>query len=323
MSKRPAKTDGEIHGSLDRPGDGGTEPERSRESCASATWNERRALTQDLMERVCERSNLNQAYKRVKANKGAPGADGMTVHELGDWLKTHKDELIAELLEGEYQPSPVQGVKIPKPGGGERQLGIPTVIDRFVQQAIAQVLTPLIDRTFSDSSFGFRPGRGAHDAVEQASAFVEEGYSVVVDVDLEKFFDQVNHDVLMTRLGRHIGDKRLMRIVGRFLRAGMMTNGVCVAREEGTPQGGPLSPLLANVLLDDLDKELEQRGHRFCRYADDCNIYVGSIKAGERILTSIERFLETKLRLKVNREKSAVDWSWERKVLGYRLMSGG
>jgi RNA-directed DNA polymerase len=323
MSERPAKTDEEIHGSPDRPGDGGTEPERSGESCASAAWNERRALTQDLMERVCERSNLNQAYKRVKANKGAPGADGMTVQELGDWLKTHKDELIAKLRKGEYQPTPVQGVKIPKPGGGKRQLGIPTVVDRFVQQAIAQVLTALIDPTFSDSSFGFRPGRGAHDAIEQARAFVEEGHPVVVDIDLEKFFDRVNHDVLMTRLGRHIGDKRLMRIVGRFLRAGMMANGVCVTREEGTPQGGPLSPLLANVLLDDLDKELEKRGHRFCRYADDCNIYVGSIKAGERILASVERFLGKKLRLKVNREKSAVDWTWERKFLGYRLMGGG
>ncbi len=304
-------------------GEGGTGPGAREESCGRTAWTERRALTQDLMDRVCTRSNLNEAYERVKANKGAPGIDGMTVEELGGWLKAHKDELLNSLREGTYQPQPVRGVKIPKPGGGERQLGIPTVVDRFVQQAILQVLSPILDPTFSDSSYGFRPGRGAQGAVRQACAYVEDGYTVVVDLDLEKFFDRVNHDVLMTRLGRHVGDKRLLRIVGRLLRAGLMENGVCVTREEGTPQGGPLSPLLANLLLDDLDKELEKRGHRFCRYADDCNVYVRSMKAGERLLVSLERFLARRLRLKVNREKSAADWVWKRKFLGFRLLDGG
>ena len=322
-AKRQRKTDGEIHGSLGEVGEGGTGSDAREEWCGSAAWPERRALTQDLMDRVCDRSNLNEAYKRVKANKGAPGIDGMTVADLGGWLKAHRDEVRASLRDGTYRPQPVTGVEIPKPGGGKRQLGIPTVVDRFVQQAILQVLSPILDPTFSESSFGFRPGRGAHGAVRQARAYVEDGYSVVVDLDLEKFFDRVNHDVLMTRLGRHVGDKRLLRIVGRFLRAGMMANGVCVTREEGTPQGGPLSPLLANLLLDDLDKELEKRGHRFCRYADDCNIYVRSLKAGERLLVSLERFLARRLRLTVNREKSAADWVWKRKFLGFRLLDGG
>jgi len=291
----------------------------------SLTANERqRALTAHLMEQVCEPENLNRAYARVKANKGSPGVDGMSVGKLGDWIKLHKHELIASLLDGSYQPQPVRGVQIPKPGGkGMRQLGIPTVVDRLVQQAIVQVLEPILDPTFSSSSYGFRPGRSAHDALAKARAYVAEGRNIVVDIDLEKFFDKVNHDILMARLGRWVGDKRMLRIIGRFLRAGLMQNGVCVTREEGTPQGGPASPLLANLLLDDLDKELEKRGHKFCRYADDCNIYVQSQAAGERVLASMTRFLEQKLKLRVNQEKSAVAVVSERKFLGHRLLPGG
>ena len=280
-------------------------------------------MTQYLMEEVCQRANLNQAFKRVKDNKGAPGIDGMRVEDLRDWLSTHKDELTASLLDGTYQPQPVKGVEIPKPDGGMRQLGIPTVCDRLVQQAILQVLTPILDPLFSDSSFGFRPGRGAHDALQQAQRYVEDGRIVVVDMDLEKFFDRVNHDILMARLARHVKDKRLLRITRAFLNAGIMQNGVCIARCEGTPQGGPLSPLLANLLLDDLDKELERRGHSFCRYADDCNIYVHSLKAGERVMESITRFLGKRLKLRVNEKKSAVDYVSKRKFLGYRLLESG
>jgi RNA-directed DNA polymerase len=276
------------------------------------------------MEQVCEPENLNRAYARVKANKGSPGVDGMSVKKLGDWIKLHKHELIASLLDGSYQPQPVRGVQIPKPGGkGMRQLGIPTVVDRLVQQAIGQVLEPILDPTFSVSSYGFRPGRSAHDALAAARKHVADGRVIVVDIDLEKFFDKVNHDILMARLGRWVRDKRMLKIIGRFLRAGMMQNGVCVSREEGTPQGGPLSPLLANLLLDDLDKELERRGHAFCRYADDCNIYVQSKAAGERVLASVTTFLEQKLRLRVNRDKSAVAFVLERKFLGHRLLPGG
>ncbi len=275
------------------------------------------------MEEVCQRENLNQAYQRVKANKGAPGVDGMTLRDLGSWLKEHKEALIASLRDGTYRPQPVRGVEIPKPGGGMRQLGIPTVVDRLVQQAILQVLNPLLDPTFSASSYGFRPGRGAHDALAAARQYVADGRVIVVDLDLEKFFDRVNHDMLMARLARHVADKRLLRIVRRFLQAGMMSNGVCVAREEGTPQGGPLSPLLANLLLDDLDKELEKRGHCFCRYADDCNIYVQTKAAGERVMASVTKFLEGKLKLRVNRDKSAVAFIQDRKFLGHRLLTGG
>jgi len=291
----------------------------------SLTAKERqRALTARLMEQVCEPENMNRAYARVKANKGSPGVDGMSVNQLGAWIKLHKHELIVSLLDGRYQPQPVRGVQIPKPGGkGMRQLGIPTVVDRLVQQAIGQVLEPILDPTFSASSYGFRPGRSAHDALAKAKEYVAEGRVIVVDIDLEKFFDKVNHDILMARLGRWVGDKRMLKIIGRFLRAGLMRNGVCVSRQEGTPQGGPLSPLLANLLLDDLDKELEKRGHRFCRYADDCNIYVQSKAAGERVLSSVTGFLEQKLRLRVNREKSAVAFVRERKFLGHRLLPGG
>lgn len=304
-------------------GNGGTEAAAYEASQASTALNPARALTEHLMEEVCQRENLNRAYRRVKSNKGAPGMDGMTVADLGPWIKEHKEALIASLLDGSYQPQPVRRVDIPKPGGGMRQLGIPTVIDRLVQQAILQALEPFLDPTFSASSYGFRPGRGAHDALAAASQYVAAGRTVVVDLDLEKFFDRVNHDILMARLARRVADKRLLRIVRRFLQAGMMHEGVCVERHEGTPQGGPLSPLLANLLLDDLDKELEHRGHCFCRYADDCNIYVQSKAAGERVMASVAKFLEKRLRLRVNREKSAVGHVSERKFLGHRLLDDG
>jgi RNA-directed DNA polymerase len=285
-----------------------------------------RALKRELMEKVAEEANLLEALRRVCANKGSAGVDGMDVTELKAWMsvRANREKLREELISGEYEPAPVRGVQIPKPGGkGVRQLGIPTVVDRLVQQALLQVLEPIYEPTFSEGSYGFRPGRGAHDALRQASEYVAEGRSIVVDLDLEKFFDRVQHDVLMVRVSRRVKDKRVLALIGRFLRAGMMQNGVCVRREEGTPQGGPLSPLLANILLDDLDKELEKRGHRFCRYADDCNIYVRSKAAGQRVMTSVTEFLEQRLKLKVNRQKSAVGQVSERKFLGHRLLSGG
>lgn len=307
----------------DEPGEGGTGTGSPVVLKLSAAIARQRALTSQLMERVVEPDNLNQAYARVVANKGSPGIDGMRVDQLAGWIRRHKQTFIASLLDGSHEPQLVRGVNIPKPGGGTRQLGIPTVIDRLVQQAFLQVLTPILDPTFSPSSYGFRPGKGAHDALAAAKEHVAEGYTTVVDLDLEKFFDRVNHDVLMNRLGRHVGDKRMLKIIGRFLRTGLMQDGVCLGREEGTPQGGPLSPMLANLMLDDLDKELQKRGHRFCRYADDCNIYVQSIKAGERVMANVTKFLEEKLHLRVNRQKSAVAHVSERKFLGYRLLSGG
>ena len=304
-------------------GEGGTGAAARGERQGSTALEGERALTMHLMEQVVDRGNLLEAYRKVKANKGAPGVDGMNVDDLGAWLGENHGELAKELLDGSYEPQPVRSKAISKAGGGMRQLGIPTVIDRLVQQAILQVLEPLMDPTFSDSSYGFRPSRSAHDALHAAAGYVEVGRSIVVDIDLEQFFDRVNHDVLMARVARRIGDKRLLRIIRRFVEAGIMVNGVCVRRYEGTPQGGPLSPLLANILLDDLDKELERRGHCFCRYADDCNIYVASRKAGERVMTGVTQFLEKKLRLKVNRTKSAVAHVEERKFLGYRLLRGG
>jgi len=304
-------------------GDGGTGTETRGERQAFTASTRQRALTQDLMERVAGAANLDQAYRRAKANKGVPGVDGMTVRDLRGWLAEHKDALVAALVKGDYRPSPVLGIEIPKPGGGMRQLGIPTVVDRLVQQAILQVLQPILDPTFSDASFGFRPGRGAHDALARAGAYVGAGYDIVVDLDLEKFFDRVNHDILMSRLARRIGDKRLLGIVRRFLEAGMMRGGVRVERHEGTPQGGPLSPLPANLLLDDLDKMLEARGHRFVRYADDVNVYVRSQAAGARVKASLAKFLQGRLHLRVNEEKSAVAPVWERKFLGHRLLPDG
>jgi RNA-directed DNA polymerase len=274
------------------------------------------------MGRVCERANLQAALKRVRKNKGSAGIDGMTVDELPEHLKTHWPALRERLLAGTYQPSSVRRHAIPKSGGGVRELGIPTVVDRFIQQAILQVLGPRFDPTFSQHSYGFRPGRSAHDAVVQAQRYVNEGRRFVVDVDLEKFFDRVNHDVLMGRLAKRIEDKRLLGLIRRYLEAGMMANGVAMERHEGTPQGGPLSPLLANVLLDEVDKGLERRGHAFVRYADDCNVYVRSRRAGERVMGLLRR-LYAGLRLHVNEAKSAVDRPQNRKLLGYSFWNAG
>lgn len=272
-----------------------------------------------LMEAVAERSNMLCAYKRVVANEGAPGVDGLTVAELKPWLKAHWAKVRQALLAGEYMPQVVRKVEIPKPQGGVRILGIPTVVDRLIQQALHQVLQPLFEPEFSDSSYGFRPGRNAQQAVKAARSYVAEGKRWVVDVDLEKFFDRVNHDVLMARVERKVKDKRVLKLIRRYLEAGLMEGGVASARTEGTPQGGPLSPLLSNILLTDLDRELEKRGHRFCRYADDCNIYVGSQRSGQRGMTAITVFLEQRLQLKVNVDKSAVARPWQRKFLGYSM----
>jgi len=272
-----------------------------------------------LMSAVLERSNLHRAYDRVVRNKGAVGVDGMTVAEFKGYLKVHWPEIRAQLEAGHYRPAPVRKVEIPKPGGGRRMLGIPTGLDRFIQQALHQVLSPLFEGTFSEHSYGFRPGRSAGQAVCAARGHIEEGRRWVVDVDLEKFFDRVNHDVLMARVARWVDDCQVLRLIRRYLQAGIMEGGVATARTEGTPQGGPLSPLLSNILLTDLDRELERRGHRFCRYADDCNVYVHSQRAGERVLASMTRFLEQRLRLRVNREKSAVDRPWKRSFLGYTV----
>jgi RNA-directed DNA polymerase len=280
-----------------------------------------RSGASDLMERVCERANLQAALKRVRKNKGSAGIDGMTVDELPEYLRTHWPELRERLLAGTYHPSPVRRHAIPKNDGGVRELGIPTVVDRFVQQAILQVLGPRFDATFSQHSYGFRPGRSAHDAVVQAQRYVNEGRRIVVDVDLERFFDRVNHDVLMGRLAKRIEDKLLLGLVRRYLEAGMMANGIAMERHEGTPQGGPLSPLLANVLLDEVDRELEKRGHAFVRYADDCNVYVRSKRAGERVMSLLRR-LYANIRLRVNETKSAVDLARNRKLLGYSFWSG-
>ena len=276
--------------------------------------------TKQLMEAVVERENMLQAWKQVKSNKGSAGVDGMDIEATQFHLREHWPRLREELLEGSYQPQPVRKVEIPKPGGkGMRQLGIPTVVDRLIQQAMHQVMQPIFDPDFSESSYGFRPGRGAHQAVKQAREYVSTGRRWVVDMDLEKFFDRVNHDLLMARVARKIADKRLPKLIRRYLQAGLMTGGVVSQRTEGAPQGGPLSPLLSNVLLDDLDKELEKRGHTFCRYADDCNIYVRTKRAGQRVLASITQYLSTNLKLKVNQEKSAVDRPWNRKFLGYSM----
>lgn len=325
-SESPQRSPEQLNLLVWRPeafGNGGTVAGASGERQELTASEQKRALAHDLMEQVAARRNIWLAYKRVKANKGSAGVDGMDVDELLDWLRSHYEDLRKSLEGGTYRPQPVLGVEIPKASGGVRQLGIPTVLDRLVQQAILQVLSPIWEPTFSESSFGFRPGRSAHDAIRQACAYVAEGRTIVVDFDLEKFFDRVNHDILMSRIARRVGDKRLLKLIRRFLRAGMMTNGAVMERHEGTPQGGPLSPLLSNILLDDLDRELERRGHRFARYADDCNVYVRSQKAGERVMESVTEFLSKHLRLRVNPDKSAVADIRERKFLGYRLLPGG
>lgn len=273
-----------------------------------------------MMEAVVERKNMLSALGRVERNKGSAGIDGMTVEALRPYLKDQWPGIREELLSGRYRPKPVRRVEIPKPGGkGMRKLGIPTVLDRLIQQAVNQVMQGVFDAGFSKSSYGFRSGRGAHQAVLQAREHVASGLRWVVDIDLEKFFDRVNHDVLMSRVARRVKDKRVLGLIRRYLQAGVMEGGVASQTVEGTPQGGPLSPLLSNILLDDLDKEIEKRGHKFCRYADDCNVYVKSKRAGERVMSSLTRYLQQRLKLKINQEKSAVDRPWKRKFLGYGM----
>src|SRR5882672_866381 len=291
-------------------------------SSGATSGTENPANTNRLMEEVCERENLKAALRRVKANKGSPGVDGMTVIGIKDYLKQHWPAIREQLLSGTYEPKPVKRVEIPKPDGGVRKLGIPTVLDRFIQQAVMQVLQRQWDPTFSDHSYGFRPGRSAHQAVVQAQRYIAEGHRWCVDLDLEKFFDRVNHDKLMGQIAKRVGDKRLLKLIRAFLNAGVMENGLVSPSMEGTPQGGPLSPLLSNLVLDELDRELEYRGHRFVRYADDCNIYVRSERAGQRVMESISRFITQKLKLKVNEAKSAVARPQERKFLGFSFTAG-
>ena len=281
------------------------------------------AMQQQLMEEVCAHDNCVQALKRVKSNKGSPGIDGMTVEPLPGHLKEHWAAIREQLLAGTYKPQPVRRVEIPKPDGGVRQLGIPTVLDRMVQQAVMQVLQRKWDRTFSEHSYGFRPGRSAHQAVDAAQKYIAEGCRWCVDLDLEKFFDRVSHDKLMAKLAERVSDKRVLKLVRAFLTAGVMEGGLVSPVDEGTPQGGPLSPLLSNIVLDEFDRELERRGLRFARYADDCNVYVRSRRAGERVMESLKRFITTKLKLKVNEQKSAVARPWERKFLGFSFTNTG
>jgi RNA-directed DNA polymerase len=299
-------------------------PRASVEGTESSTGKrgiEHPAIAEQLMEEVCGRENCKQALKRVKANKGSAGVDGMTVQQLPEYLKQHWPVIREQLLSGTYEPQPVRRVEIPKPDGGVRKLGIPTVLDRFVQQAVMQVLQGKWDRTFSDHSYGFRPGRSAQQAVEQAQQYIAEGYRWCVDLDLEKFFDRVSHDKLIARIATRVSDQRMLKLIRTFLKAGVMEHGLVSPVDEGTPQGGPLSPLLSNIVLDEFDRELERRGLRFARYADDCNIYVRSRRAGERVMASITRFITTKLKLKVNQQKSAVARPWERKFLGFSFTS--
>jgi RNA-directed DNA polymerase len=281
------------------------------------------ASTNRLMEEVGERENLKEALRRVKANKGSAGIDGMTIDEIADYLKQHWPAIRAQLLNGTYQPQPVRRAEIPKPdGAGVRKLGIPTVLDRFIQQAVMQVLQKRWDPTFSNHSYGFRPGRSAHQAVAQAQQYIAAGYNWTVDLDLEKFFDRVNHDKLMGQVAKRVADQRLLKLIRAFLNGGVMENGLVSPSVEGTPQGGPLSPLLSNLVLDELDRELERRGHRFVRYADDCNVYVRSERAGQRVMESVTRFITHKLKLKVNEAKSAVARPQQRKFLGFSFTAG-
>ena len=311
-AEMPDTTPGGSRRNLRVSGAGAPSATARREDCCPRT--------ESMMEAVVERENMLRAYRRVVSNKGASGVDGRSTEDLKTYLQSNWAWIKGELLAGRYKPQPVLRVEIPKPGGkGMRKLGIPTVGDRLIQQAVYQVLSPIFDPTFSESSYGFRPGRSAHQAVIKAREYVADGKRWVVDMDLEKFFDQVNHDVLMSRVARKVEDKRVLRLIRRYLQAGIMEGGLVSQPLKGTPQGGPLSPLLSNIILDDLDKELDRRGHCFCRYADDCNVYVGSKRAGERVMRSISEFLGRRLRLKVNKAKSAVDRPWNRVFLGFSM----
>ena len=304
---------------------GGEAPEgamQGTEPPATTRGTERPANTERLMEEVCQRENLKKALQQVRSNRGSPGVDGMTVKQLPGYLKQYWPAIQDQLLSGTYRPQPVRRVEIPKPDGGVRKLGIPTVLDRFTQQAVLQVLQEQWDPTFSEHSYGFRPERSAHQAVAQAQQYIAEGHGWVVDIDLEKFFDRVNHDKLMGRIAQRVADKRLLKLIRAYLCAGVMEDGLVSPTEEGTPQGGPLSPLLSNLVLDELDRELERRGHRFVRYADDCNIYVHSERAGQRVMASVTRFITGKLKLKVNASKSAVARPPERKFLSFTFLAG-
>lgn len=315
VHQKPAQA-GRIAG-----GRGEAEPEAGRDEARTARRETGSLGRDDLLAQALASANMVQAWQRVKANRGSAGVDGRTIAETAEHLKTHWPRIREALLDESYRPAPVRRVEIPKPGGGVRELGIPTVTDRLIQQALLQVLQPMIDPTFSEHSYGFRPGRRAHDAVLDAQRYVQDGYRVVVDVDLEKFFDRVNHDILMDRLSRRVADKAVLRLIRRYLVAGIMGGGVVLERYEGTPQGGPLSPLLANVLLDEVDRELEARGHRFVRYADDCNVYVRSRRAGERVLDGLRKLYD-RLHLKVNEAKTAVAPVSNRKFLGYAFWYG-
>jgi RNA-directed DNA polymerase len=301
-------------------GEASGNPAEGTETLKTERATESPAGNQQVMEAICERENLREALQRVQANKGSPGIDGRTVEQLAEYLKQHWPAIREQLLSGTYKPQPVKRVEIPKPDGGVRKLGIPTVRDRFVQQAVQQVLGKQWDPTFSEHSYGFRPNRSAQQAVARAQQYIAEGFTWCVDLDLEKFFDRVNHDKLMGRMAQRVEDKRLLKLIRAFLNAGVMEGGLVSPSVEGTPQGGPLSPLLSNLVLDELDRELEARGHRFVRYADDCNIYVRSERAGQRVMDSVKRFLTQRLKLKVNEAKSAVAKPQERKFLGFSFL---
>jgi RNA-directed DNA polymerase len=316
------KTQHELDSGRGVTGEARSAPSRETEACAARSEVESRAAAWLSMEAIVERSNLRKALAQVRANKGAPGIDGMSVEDLGPYLKEHWPTIRAQLLDGSYKPRPVRRVEIPKVSGGTRLLGIPPVLDRFIQQAVMQVLQADWDRTFSESSFGFRPKHSAHQAVAKAQAYIASGHDVVVDLDLEKFFDRVNHDILMGLVAKRVCDKRILKLIRGFLTAGVLADGLVSPTEEGTSQGGPLSPLLSNLMLDVLDKELERRGHCFVRYADDCNVYVRSQRAGERVMASIEQFLAKRLKLKLNKAKSAVAKPSVRKFLGFSFTSG-
>jgi len=302
-------------------GEAPSDQRKGTESSMARYESERLAENEQLMEKVCEPRNLKQALRRVKANGGSPGIDGMRVEELAGWLIGNWNALRGELLNGRYKPSAVKRVEIAKPEGGVRKLGVPTVIDRFVQQAVHQVLQGIWEPIFSESSYGFRPERSAHDAVERAQSYVEEGRRWVIDIDLEKFFDTVHQDRLMARVATRVRDKRMLRLIRSFLKSGVLEGGLVRPSEEGTPQGGPLSPLLSNIVLDELDRELEKRGHRFVRYADDCNVYVKSERAGQRVMNSLRHVITSRLRLRVNENKSAVAKPYQRKFLGFSFTS--